>query len=760
MKLNSSHGITYYVTSLLSLLLLALVVACGGGNGSAGTPIGTSSSGTGGTSTQYGAVTVTLANASGASNQIAAGGSLIATAHVVNAAGTAIANAVVTFSVSSAVGSLPIASALTNSSGNAIVNLQQGSTTGAATLTATTTVVGTTPVIGTVSFQSVATAGTATPTIALALASSAACPSNTVNASCPLTANATVTDATGAPIANTLVTFANTLIYAVLSPSSGTVLTNSQGVATVAVNASGLNPVNANNSAGTVNVSTTVGGVTVTSGKNFSYGNTTVTLSVATPVVNTSTAVNAFGTTIIQIQVDSNGLIYTAQPVSVSFSSSCVSLGKATLPASVTTVNGLATVTYTDIGCGQTDVVTASVAGAQPVNVTLQVAAPGVASINFVSASPSDQSILLLGTAGTGRTSTATLVFKVVDQRGVGVSNASVSFTNNAPTIATLNGANSSGVYTGTTQTDGTISVTVTAGSTTPGTFAIVATTTAGSGTVTATSNSIVVSTGAPVQASFTVAPAVFNIEGFSHAGTTTTVTTYIADVHGNPVVDGTPVEATTNEGSIGNSSGQSGGCTTINGNCTLKFTSQNPTCLVDSTNTCIVGSIGLATITATSTNQTTVPLSGTAYIYMSDGHPTFYSSVTGTTVNVTGGATLVTHSCSPNISLIVADTNGNPLPYLTSFAVTTTTTTGLTLGTIFPASNSNIGYGTGFTFAGAKNGIVNGQTITIPYTLASPLLACNAAGTHTASFNFSVNTTTPLGIATQTPFVYTYPTS
>ena len=757
MKLNLNNGVARYFTLLLSLLLLALVTACGGGNGSAGAPIGGtgSGSGSGGVATTHGAVTVTLANSTGASNTIAAGGSLVATAHVVDAAGAAVANAVVTFSVSSTVGSLPITSALTNSSGNAIVNLQQGSTTGAATLTATTTVVGTTAVTGTINFQSGATSATSSPTIALALANVTGCAAITVNTSCPLTANATVTDATGAPIVNSIVTFANTLSYAVLSPSSGTVLTNQSGVASVTVSAAGLAPTGANGNAGTINVSTTVGGVTVVGKQNFVYGNTPVSLSVVQPA--SPAAVNAYGTKIIQIEVDANGVIYTAQPVTVSFSSNCASLSPAlaTLPASATTVNGIATVTYTDKGCAQTDTVTASVSGAQAVSVALNVATPSVASINFISAVPSDKSIVLLGAGGTGRTSTATLTFQVVNFSGQPVSNASVTFTNNQTSIATLNASS------GTTDANGMISVTVTAGSTTPGTFAITATTpTTGAATVSAISSGIVVSTGVPIQASFTVAPLVLNIEGFSVAGTTTTVTTYIADASGHAVVDGTPVEASTNEGSIGASTSASGGCTTLVGKCGLTFTSQNPRCLVNASNQCIAGTIGVATISATSTNNTTIPLSGTTYIYMSDGHPTFYSAITGTTVDVTGGANLQAANCSPNIFLVVADINGNPLPFQTAFAVTTTTTAGLALGAIFPSSNSNIGYGGGFSFASANNGIVNGQGITIPYTLTSPgLPVCSASGTHTASFNFSVNTTSPLGIATQTPFVYTYPT-
>lgn len=771
MKLNLTPIFTArYWAFLMAALLLTLVNACGGGNGSPGTPIGGSGSGSGGgTVTSNGGITLRLTNSAGVvTNTIPAGGSLIATATVVNASGVPVENAVVTFSTNGTVGSLPVTSALTNSSGNAIVTLQAGATTGASTLTATTTVVGTTAIIATANFQSGATGATASPTITMAFVGSTGCAANMVSASCPITVNATVLDANGDPVSNNIVSFANSLSTLTgLTPSSGSVITNSNGVASVALAPSGLPTPSQNGTAGTINASTTVGGVTVATGQNYTLGNTNISLTLDTPSSGTAN-VNSYGTTTIKVQVNSDSVIYTAQPVTVNFSSGCATNGTATLPATATTVNGIAQVTYTDNGCGTTDTVTASVAGATAsVSVALVVTPPTPTSINFVSAIPSDQSIVLPGTGGTGRSTTATLTFKVVDTHGNPINGDSVTFINNNPSVATLNTA------TGLTASDGTVSATVTALAV--GTFSIRASLTSDS-SIFAISNSVVVSTGLPVQASFTLAASVYNIEGWNYAGTTSTLTAYIADINGNPVVNGTPVVATTNEGSVGNSSGVSAGCTTTNGQCSVTFTSQNPRCIPNVSGNCgYVASgqpatdLGIATVSFTSANNTTTPLAGSLQIYMSAADPYYYSEITGSWLLVNGGSidggVITSSSCSPNIGLVVADVNGNPPPYQTSFSVSTTTT-GLTLGAPFPSSVNNIGVGGGFSVSSTHNGselingnlVVNGQPLTIPFTIAAPLTACNPAGISTSSFDFTVETTTPKGVSVLHNFTYQYP--
>ena len=789
MKLNLTPIFTArYWTLLSSILLLALVSACGGGNGGAGTPIGGSGSGSNGSGsgttpvTSNGAITITLATSTGAaSNTIPAGGNLVATAKVVNAAGSAVPNALVTFATTGTQGVLPITSALTDSSGAAVVSLQAGTTSGAASITATATVVGTTAITATANFQSAVTGSSSSPSIVIALASSAGCTAKTVTAACPITVNATVTDASGHPVTGTIVSFANSLSLTGLTPLSGSVITNSMGIATVTLAPVGL-PTPANNgTAGTMNASTSIGGVTVSAAATYTLGNTNISVVLNTPASGSAT-VNAYGTTTIAVQVNSNSVKYTAQPVTVNFTSGCTASGTAALPASATTVNGIAQVTYTDMGCGATDTVTASVAGASAsVTVALNVTAPTPTAINFISATPSDQSIVLPGTGGTGRASTATLTFKLVDTRGNPINGGVVNFTNNNSAVATLNATS------GTTAADGTVSATVTAVAV--GTFAITATLNS-AGSIYAISNSVIVSTGLPVQASFTLAASIFNIEGWNYAGTQSTLTAFIADASGNPVVNGTPVVATTDEGSVGNVSGVSAGCTTVNGQCTVNFTSQNPKCILNSSGSCgyiasgtPASQFGIAKVNFTSTNNTTVPLNGSLYVYMSAGDPYYYSNSSGPWTFVTGGNSppgVITSSvCSPNISLIIADINGNPPPFQTTIAVTTTVP-GVTLGAPFPTSVSNISppansvnnivvlggfavtpghYTSGQVING--NSVVNGQPLTIPITLAAPAALCKSVlNTTMSSFTFQIETTTPKGVAILNNFTYNYPTN
>ncbi|PRC94785.1 beta strand repeat-containing protein [Solimicrobium silvestre] len=877
MKLNLTPIFTArYWTFLMSALLLIMISACGGGNGSAGTPLGGSGSGSGGTGgttpTTNGVITLTLTNAGTASNTIPSNGSLTATANVVNAAGAAVANtlvtftlsgtttaviapvltaltnssgnavillqagttagagtltasatvvgttaitgsasfqnlngttpgansvitlalttaagtsattippggslsatatvttggvavpnALVTFSVSSATGSLPITTALTNSAGIAVVSLQSGTVSGAGTLTASTAVSGNTaPITNSVNYTSGATGPTASPQIAISFASSTGCTANTITTSCPITASATVTDASGNPVANTLVSFSNSLSGVVLAPSAGIVITNSSGVATVTVSAAGLVTSGQAGSAGRVSATTTIAGVTVVAGQNYTLGNTAITLVGVTPASGTAN-VSAYGTTTIAVQVDSAGAIYTAQPVTVNFASSCAANGKASLPATATTVNGVAQVTYTDNGCGTTDTVTASVAGvAATVTITLKVAAPTAASINFVAVSPTSSSIVLPSTGGVGRTSTATLTFEVVDVNGNPINGAAVNFANlyananpGAPVIATLNSTSS------TTGSNGQVTTTVTAVSV--GTLSITASLVS-TPSIASTSNTVVVSTGQPTQASFSLSASVFNIEGWSYNGITSTLTTFIADANGNPVVNGTPVVATTNKGSVGNSSGVSAGCTTVNGQCSLTFTSQNPRVVART-------AVGVATVQFSSTNNTTLPIAGSLQLYLSGSSPNIYyfNGTNWVLANNNGGVpqALSTNNCSQNVEFVITDENGNPMPATTSI-IATTTQTGITIGTLLPGAvpNTPVGGGTQLTLPTTPATTVNGTTVVIPYNLSVSATTgsapqCLDGGGTQSPFNFSVTTTTPQGVTTLTNFVLKYP--
>jgi len=527
------------------------------------------------------------------------------------------------------------------------------------------------------------TVATAVGTISLSLVSNASCPASVVTSTCPLTATAVLKDSAGKPVADQVVTFANSLTLTVLAPTAGTVLTDATGTATVQVAIAGTG-VNQTGTAGTITVSATVGTATVTNSKNYSLGNSAVTLAFASPATSPFN-LNAYGSTTVAVNVSSGGTLYTAQPVAVTFTSTCVAAGKATLPATASTINGQAVVTYTDAGCGQSDTITASVSGAQSVNTTIIDAQPGVGSINFVSAVPSDASIVFLGSGGSGRVSVATLTFEVVDTNGHPLSGVPVSFSDNNLTVSTL--GNSSGL----TGSNGQVSTTVNAVGPTgsppvypaAGTLAVTAVAQVSSTvSVTAISSNVVVSTGVPVQAAMSMVPASHNIEGADYFGTTTSISFFLSDSNGNPVVDGTPVAATTNEGGVSGATGSSPGCTTLNGQCKLTFTTQNPA-------TDVLGGVtqyGIATITGTSTNNTTTPLSSTITVYMSGSVPYFYYYngshfvwTEGTTFDFSG-------SCSGTLALWLSDEYGNPMAKSTSIGVAAVTT-GFAVGTYAPTA-------------------------------------------------------------------------
>ena len=593
-----------------------------------------------------------------------------------------------------------------------------------------------------------------TGSIAMKLVSNSGCTANTVTTTCPLTATATLTDATGAAIPNAVVTFSNSLSLTVLSPTTGSTLTNSSGVATVQVATAGVPVAGQNGSAGTINASSTVGTSTITSSQNYTLGNSSVSLSVVTPSTSPFN-LNAYGSTSIVVQVNSGGAIYTAQPVTVDFTSTCATNGKATLPASTATVNGQAVVTYTDKGCGAADTVVASVSGSTT-SVVINVAAPGIGSMNFVSAVPSDASIVFAGSGGAGRTSTAILTFEVVDTFGNPLSNVAVTFSNNNTTIATL--GNSLGI----TDQNGDVSTTVSAvgASGSPavypaaGTLAVTAVATVSTSplvTVSAISSNVIVSTGVPVQAAMSMGPGQHNVEGRDWLGGTTNISFFLSDANGNPVVDGTPVAATTNEGGISNKTNSSNpGCTTVNGQCTLTFTTQNPETDVLSG----VTQYGIATITGTSTNDTTIPLTATTTVYLSGSFPNFYT-YNGSAFTWSNGAVFdLGSACSGTVAVWLSDEVGNPMAKGATIAVTAVTT-GLTIGTYYPTAMPDDGRNTAAeaTVANPVANLTNGSSlpavfnanlfateITIPVTAPS---ACGT-GTAAATASFTITITNP----------------
>jgi len=387
-----------------------------------------------------------------------------------------------------------------------------------------------------------------------------------ISTSSPALLTATVTDSSGAPVPNTLVSFtAADPLYGVFAGGSNTALTDSSGVASLI-----LTTPNTSGGASTVSASATVAGTTVQASLNFAVGGTTLSLSAIT--VAPAGALSAYGTASISVNVLSNNTPIST-PMTVNFSSACVSSGKATLTPSVTTVNGTATASYLDNGCGNSDSITATLAGGPTVYGNLTVLPPNVGSIQFVSVVPAI--IALKGTGGTGRSESATVTFRVLDTAGNpkggvpvtfdlssrqgGLSLGSDVITNNVITPGSVNSDPATGNAVTTVQS-GNVSTAVLVTATAPG---------LNGATLSSVSDTLIVSTGIASQDNFSLGASAHNIEGWNIDGTTTTLTVSAADHFHNPVPDGTAVAFTSDGGAV------LPGCTTVGGKCTSVLTSQ-----------------------------------------------------------------------------------------------------------------------------------------------------------------------------------------
>lgn len=408
------------------------------------------------------------------------------------------------------------------------------------------------------------------PTVTVALLNASGTASNSLTGATPLTVKATVLDASRKPVPNSVVSFATNNALATFSPTSGTALTDSNGVASVSMRAANL----AAGGAGTVTASSTVGTTTATGKASYAVSATTLTFGTlsASPA-----SIQAYGSAVLSVDLMNGAGKYTDQQVNVSFSSACVTAGKATLAATAPTINGTAQTVYRDKGCANNDIVTVSADGvAKPVTAALTIAPPAAASVQFVQALPSDKSIVIKSQGGNGRTETATLTFKVVDTFGNPLAGRQVNFSRvPADADVVINKAAD------TSDADGNVIMTVNSGAT-PTSFRVLATlpgTGNGSANISTLSDTVVVTTGLPVDRSFSISTTSFNVEGWnidsSPANPAARIQVMLADRFSNPVPDGTPIVFQTNLGSIGSSN--RGGCNTLNGGCSADFRAQEP---------------------------------------------------------------------------------------------------------------------------------------------------------------------------------------
>lgn len=397
--------------------------------------------------------------------------------------------------------------------------------------------------------------GAAGPTITIGSSNVALSIENTsLNISGTTTAAATFRKVDGTPAAGVAVTFLTTL--GTLSPGSG-IRTDENGVATVTLTAGSTS------GQGQLTASASVDNRLITSTALFSVNLPPLTLSNLRLVDNASGRINYGSSQGIAVDVlDANGHLYTAQSVDVVFSSTMSGQNKATINSPVSTVNGTASTTYTAVTASGDDTITASIAGSSK-PITLTVIPLTAASISFVSASPAN--IGLKGMGGVGVQDSSLVTFKVVDTVGNPKANQAVTFALNT----NLGGLTLS-TATGSTDINGLVSTRVQSGViATP--VRVTASTVVGNTTLTTQSDQLTVSTGVPSQDGFSISLGNMNPEAYNYDGVTSTVTARLSDHFHNPVPDGTAVYFTTSGGSVEPS------CVTVNGACTVNWTSQDP---------------------------------------------------------------------------------------------------------------------------------------------------------------------------------------
>lgn len=339
-------------------------------------------------------------------------------------------------------------------------------------------------------------------------------------------------------------------------------------------------------------------GTGTTTSTNYEMGNGSGASFENGAIGVSDSSVGAGGATTLQVSIVNAAAaeaLYTGGAVTVTFSSSCIAQGTATLAPSgsntttgstadsFSTSTGIAEVTYTAAGCSGQDVVTATASvNSQSLQAsgTLTVAAAAVGSLEFIGATPTT-----IGLKGTGLGDTSTVVFKVLDSSGAGRAGATVNFA-----LSTTAGGLSLSPTSAVSGNDGAVQTVVSSGvqHTTVRVTASIA-----SPAVSTQSSQLTVSTGLPTSNSFTlsVSPAIYsgggsggttgcpNVEAYTLVGTQVIVTASLSDRYGNPVPDNTAIAFQTDGGTITPQclTGVVASGTPVHGSCSVTWSSTNP---------------------------------------------------------------------------------------------------------------------------------------------------------------------------------------
>jgi hypothetical protein len=398
---------------------------------------------------------------------------------------------------------------------------------------------------------------------------------------------------------------------------------------------------------------------------------------------------------------------------------------------------GKLTATATLVGVGST---TNTVVGTKTFDVNPPVNAIPT-SIAFISAIPSDASIVKKGSGGSGRSEVAILTFSVKDSSGAGIPNIKVNFSLVVNAPVTL------GASTGITDTSGNITTTVNSG--TESTSVSVIATVDSKKEISTRSDTITVTTGDIAPSNMTVSLDKLWVEGINIADQKIVVGVFLSDAQQQAVADNTQVVFTTDAGAVLGINGAQ--CQTNKANitsaqpypgyCSIYWRSQKPFLN------------GVATLIASATSGSK-PASSGAFIYMLGSEAKIYKVDAGVLEGraVTGAdpeydkatnAPFImmdfTASCAPqDLNFEIVDVNNNPMPPKSVIAVTAAPGT-VTYGAVYPAAVPKYSISPG----DANFGVVHRGTI--HSVRITPSAGCNSASSNVAIYNsFDIKVTTP----------------
>lgn len=408
---------------------------------------------------------------------------------------------------------------------------------------------------------------TGSPTLVVSIVNQAGASVTSISVGGGFAARATLRNATGAVVPNTLVTFdLNGASIATLLPT--TALTNGSGIAEVGVAPASLSSLGA----ASLSASAEVAGVPISGRIDFSVTAASLSLS---PIVAGALNLPSGGNTSLATTALVGGVPSTGVPVNVTYTASCGRINGSLLPGGVsvtTNGSGIAPATYTAVAadgslCSGAISISASSAGAAPQSISLNVAAPIANAVTFVSATPAQ-----IFVAGSGAAEQAIVRFRVLSSAATGMPNEAVTFTLLAnPGGVGIGSSGSVSPVTVTTDATGLASVPVFSG-TIPGPIRLRAALDANPA-IFAESQNLTVASGPPSQRFMSLSVETFNIEGWNIDGTSTRLTARLADRQGNAVEDGTVINFTTEGGQVAPSCAT----TRVNGisSCSVTFISQ-----------------------------------------------------------------------------------------------------------------------------------------------------------------------------------------